>query len=201
MLDDSTKIFNINESELKQFLDLIEKIIVGLCNTKKISKKERDSLRIAVIETCKSIKIILQSIVKELDKIVKDIKNNKKNVKFSVSQLSYNLIWEEKYKLFRLCIPFRNAISELRDIVFGKLSSFFLVSDSDELCNLFNTCLSTKSIASDFASYMLKDLSKLSDDIKSKKDYVIQKIKEALNIVNEYRAKFTDMEILIHIKI
>ena len=193
-MNGTTNTYQISVSELDKLLDICIKTIEGLSTASKIPKEKRNQVRAAIGDTCELIDSILTTVKQRLSDIRKAVINNDTYAAEMISDLDNMSEWEESYRRFHMCGPLRDAASELREGVLGKLVQYFSFKNTDELKNTIEGFLSTEAAAGRFVSTILTDLSMLGNELGTNRSMVLDKLQQARVKIQHYRGQFIELE-------
>jgi cell division septum initiation protein DivIVA len=194
MVIESTNKYEISVSELNTFLDLCNKAIEGLSGASKIPKEQRKQVREAIGNTCELIDSILTTVKQRLSDTRKAVLGNSRYAADMISGLNNIGEWENSYRQFQICVPLREAASELREGVLGKLVQYFSFKNTDELKNTIEKFLATEATAGEFVRRILENLADLETKIDSDRAMVADELQHAKQKVQSYRDQFIDLE-------
>lgn len=197
MPDTASHEFSVSLSDIDKLFELVEKTVAGFKNLSAIPEAERDKVRDALVETTELIDSILLSVKLALTDTIDLVRNDNTNAAQAIADLADTAAWEDQYRHFRLCWPLRKATSELRASVLDRLTSFFSFKNTDQLKAVLDSYLATEASAGELVSRMLRDLSKLSKEVNTRKDDVLKELETAKDAVHDCRRKFIDLEIKI----
>lgn len=198
MPDATSHEFSVSLSDIDKLFDLVEKTVAGFKNLSAIPENERNKVRDALMETTELIDSILLSVKLALTDTIEQVKSGYGNPAETIANLADTGAWEDQYRHFRLCYPIRKATSELRESVLDRFTNFFSFKNTDQLKALLDHYLATEATAGELVSNMLRDLARLSDEVDTRKDYVLKELETAKDTIHKCRKKFIDLEIKIN---
>jgi len=197
MPENASSDFSISLSDVDKLFELVEKTVAGFKNLSEIPEEERNKVRDALMETTELIDSILLSVKLALSDTIDQVKSGYGDAAKTIAGLADTGAWEDQYRHFRLCWPLRKATSELRESVLDRLTSYFSFKNTDQLKAVLDSYLATEASAGELVSRMLRDLSKLSNEVSTRKQYVIEELENAKDTIHDCRKKFIDLEIKI----
>jgi len=186
--------FAMSISELDKLLDLIDKLSTAVSKAITVPKEQRREMRKAIGDTCALIDEVLRSVKKRLGSIMKQLRSNDPDAKDSIASLAYAEEWENMYRLFKLCNPLREAASEIRENVLGRLVSSISFKNINQLREATSTFFATEAQAGEFVSNLLRNLTPLSDKVDTEKDFVSDELEKAIDAIQSYQDKFIALE-------
>ncbi|MGF1988812.1 MAG: hypothetical protein RMY62_013220 [Nostoc sp. ZfuVER08] len=186
--------FTLSFKEIGELLNILKKLF-------NILPKERRDIRMSLNKACLLIDTVLSILRSRIFTLIEEAKEAKdKNTPEAKIKLEQHLSslrdfeeWKLQYRNIKICEPLRDTADELRTGIEG-LPSEIGFRDKSEAQNTIRQFFAGELEAADNTARLLEDLSKLSDLVEQKPQFVIDELERAQRYLAEQKDEFIKLE-------